>query len=130
MTIKWNYEQSYVKISIPEYVKNILHKFQQQSLAKPQHAPYRFTAPIFFQSIQQTIPIENSDKMDKNGKTQVQQVVVSSLFYSHAVDDTIPPGLNTISTSQAISTERTNEDITQLLDYLSTHPDAVICYYA
>ena len=50
--------------------------------------------------------------MDKNGKTQVQQVVVSSLFYSHAVDDTIPPGLNTISTSQAISTERTNEDIT------------------
>ena len=47
MTIKWNYEQSYVEIYIPEYVKNILHKFQQQSLAKPQHAPYRFTAPIF-----------------------------------------------------------------------------------
>ena len=53
----------------------------------------------------------------------------SSLFFGRTVDATILPGLSTISTSQAMPTELTNEDITQLLDYLSTHLDAVIRYY-
>ena len=108
----------------------MLHKFQHRSPAKPQHAPYCFTAPIFCQSNKLTPPIDKSDKLDKNGKTRVQKVVGSSLFYGCTVYYTILPVLITISTSQAVPTERTNEDITQLLDYLSTHLDAVIRYYA
>ena len=114
VTIKWNYEQGYVDISMPEYVKNMLHKFQHRAPAKPQQAPYHFTSTIFGQSTQLIPPIDKSDKLDENGKTRVQQVVGSSLFYGHTVDATILPGNITISTSQAMPTERTNEDITQL----------------
>ena len=81
---------------MPKYVKNMLHKFQHRAPAKPQHAPYFFTAPIFGQSIQLTLPIDKSYKLDENGKNRVQQVFGSSLFYGRAVDGTILPGLITI----------------------------------
>ena len=57
---------------------------------------------------------------------EIQQVVGSSLCYGRAIDSTILPALNSISAEQSKATERTRQDAKKLLDYLATHPDAVI----
>ena len=49
--------------------------------------------------------------------------------YGRAVDPTILPALNENSNSQASPTIVTGKACDQRLDYLFTHPDAVICYY-
>ena len=54
----------------------------------------------------------------------------SILYYAHAIDHTTLPGLSGIASEQADARESTEEQAEQLLDYLHTHPDAVIRYHA
>ena len=71
-----------------------------------------------------------SKALDKEGKLRVQQVVGSFLYYARAVDMTILHALNSIAADSSKPTERTMEGVDQLLDYMHTHPDAVMRYYA
>ena len=50
------------------------------------------------------------------------------LYYGRGVDPTILAALNKLATEQAQPTARTKKDITKLLNYLSTYPNAVIQY--
>ena len=56
----------------------------------------------------------------------IQQVVGSFLYYARAVDLTILVALNDIATESANPTERTMQKVHQFLDYMATHPNAVI----
>ena len=69
-------------------------------------------------------------RLDTEGKTRVQSVVRSFLYYGQAVDNTILPALNEISLHQASPTENTNEKNQMLLDYLNTFSDTKIRFYA
>ena len=60
----------------------------------------------------------------------MQQVVGSFLYYARAVDMTVLTALNAIASEQAAPTERTLERVHQFLDYMATHPDAVIRFRA
>ena len=57
-------------------------------------------------------------------------MVGTFLFYARAIDNTILPALNDIAAQQAAPTTKTNDKITMLLDYLHTHPDAMVRYTA
>ena len=52
------------------------------------------------------------------------------MYYSRAVDPTILISLGSISAQQANPTDQTMQKVKQLLDYVATHPDAVITYQA
>jgi hypothetical protein len=71
--------------------------------------------------------------LDKQ-RTTIQKITVSVLYYSRAVDPTVIMPLNDIVTEQATeqttATEKTKNVAGQLLDYLATHPDAKIRFYA
>jgi hypothetical protein len=60
----------------------------------------------------------------------IQKVTGSILYYARAVDPTILMPLNDIATEQTKATEKTQAATNQMLDYLSTHPDATIQYHA
>jgi hypothetical protein len=51
------------------------------------------------------------------------------LYYASAVDPTVLMPLNDIAMEQAKATEKTQAATNQLLDYLTTHPDATIIYH-
>jgi len=68
--------------------------------------------------------------MDEAGKKRVQQIVGSFLYYAQAVDPTILMALSTISSQQSAPTENTMKRVNQILDYMWTHPDAIIRYRA
>jgi hypothetical protein len=60
----------------------------------------------------------------------IQKVTRSVLYYARALNPTVVMPLNDIATEQTKATEKTQAATNQLLDYLVTHPDAVIHYHA
>lgn len=72
----------------------------------------------------------NPPPLDKDGQKRIQQIVGSILYYARAVDLTVLMALSSIASEQAKPTDKTKHASAQLLDYLSTHPDATIRYYA
>jgi hypothetical protein len=60
----------------------------------------------------------------------IQKVTGSVLYYARSVYPTVLMPLNDIATEQSKATETTQSTTNQLLDYLSTHPDATIRYHA
>ena len=128
--LKWNYEKRYVDIVMPNYVHKQLTKYMHNKPKRPQHCPYE-PAPLQYGRKSQEKPVDIESKaLDKNGKLRVQQVVGSFLYYARAVDMTILHTLNSIAADSSKPTERTMERVDQLLDYMHTHPDAVMRYYA
>ena len=50
------------------------------------------------------------------------------LYYARAVDPTMLVALSAIAADQATPTERTLEKTLSFLDYVATHPDAIITF--
>ena len=127
--IDWDYKSGHVDISMPTYVPKALLTLAHPSPAKPQHSPHRWTAPVYGQKVQ----LANADispLLDKLGIKRVQQISGLFLYYSRGCDPTIIVALNEISNNQASPTVHTQQACNMLLDYLSTHPDAIIQYHA
>jgi hypothetical protein len=57
-------------------------------------------------------------------------IINSVLYYARAVDPTVSMPLNDIATEQTKATEKMQAATNQILDYLTTHPDATIRYHA
>jgi hypothetical protein len=52
ITLKWDYENKHVDLSMPGYIKDALHKYQHHITKRPQYAPHNWTVPAYDQSIQ------------------------------------------------------------------------------
>jgi hypothetical protein len=97
---------------------------------KPQHCPFSPNPINYGKDNQAPNPTDDSPLLNEAGKKQIQQVVSSFLYYARAVDPTILMALANIATQQAAPTENTKKRVNQFLDYMWTHPDAIICYRA
>jgi len=73
---------------------------------------------------------DTSPLLDKEGKRFVQSAVGSMLYYSRAIDHPLLVALNEIALDQSNPTQKTKQKGKQLLDYLTTCPDAIIRYHA
>ena len=60
----------------------------------------------------------------------MQKIVGSILYYARAVDMTVLMALSTIASKQTKGTEQMMEKALQVLDYLTTHPNATIRFRA
>jgi hypothetical protein len=52
------------------------------------------------------------------------------LYYAQCVDSTTFTAMGSIATQQANPTKNTMIKVKQFLDYVSTHPDAIVTYQA
>ena len=98
-------QKKYVDIYMPGYIPTTLHKLQQKPPARPQDAPHPWNKPVYGNHIQlstqkRSVPILNS--ADKN---RVQSINGTFIYYSWAVDPTMIPALNEISTCQSAPTQ-------------------------
>ena len=128
ITLKWNYDEGWVELSMPGYIEKVLIRFNHSRPKRPQHSPHPCPPPRFGRS-QEPPPLDESPLLDDDGKKRIQQISGSVLFYSRAVDMTMLKGLNTISKKQAKPTELTKAWTDHLLDYCATHPHAVVRYW-
>ena len=75
--------------------------------------------------------VESSPPLDKQSKKYMQEVIGMLLYYARCVDNTMLLALGSLATQQATPTQNTNMLVHQLLDYATTHPDAIItCWQA
>jgi hypothetical protein len=128
--LEWNYNERYLDIQMPAYVPDKLHEFGHKPPKQPQHAPYPAPEPRFGKAAQEPAPADTMPALDANGKIRIQKVVGSFLYYGRACDITILKALNSLARQQSKPTKATAKRTDHLLDYLATHPDAVIRYYA
>eukprot|EP00804_Cyclotella_cryptica_P000231 CCRYP_016185-RA/>CCRYP_016185-RA protein AED:0.45 eAED:0.45 QI:0/0/0/1/1/1/2/0/251 len=78
---------------------------------------------------QLTDPPDDTAPLDANEIKWIQRVVGSFLYYARAIDATILMALNATANEQKAPTQRTKERVLQFLDYMATHPDAVVRFY-
>jgi hypothetical protein len=130
LTLDWHYDKHYVDVSMPDYIPNVLHKLQHPPPKKPQHAPHPWTKPTFGVKVQFAPDEDTSAPLPSKDTTFIQSVTGSLLYYARAVDPMILPALNEIATKQANLTKTTKEKTKHLLDYIATHPLAILRYHA
>jgi hypothetical protein len=78
ISLKWDYKNRTVDLSMPGYVKEALAEFQHAAPTKPEHQPYRHNPPQFGAKIQMTEPADTSAPLDKAGILKLQQSRASS----------------------------------------------------
>ena len=130
LTLKWNYIDRYVDLSMPGYIQEIVLRHQHKPPTKPEQCPHDYKTPTYGATVQYADDEVPSPPLTKGGITKVQQVVGSLLFYARALDPLLLTALNSIATEQARATIDTAKKITKILNYCATNPDNVLRFYA
>ena len=71
---------------------------------------------------------DTSPLLCSDGITRVQQIVGTLLHYGCAVNNTMLVALISLASAQTKITNKTSLDLTKLLNYASTHPNATLRY--
>ena len=126
ITLDWNYEKGYVNLSMPNYVSKQLIRYRHKAPKRPQNCPYDPPPRVYGKKSQEMPKEKASPPVSDDEKKYIQQVVGSFLYYARAVDMTILHALSAIAAEQSSPTERTLERVCHFLDYMHTHPNAII----
>ena len=97
--------------------------------AKPKYAPHIWLVPAYGQRIQMAT-VDKSKKLDSKGIRRVKSIVGLLLYQSRALDSTKMVALNEFGGEQARATEKTRDGCDMILDYVTTHPNPEIRFYA
>ena len=130
LTLNWNHKQITFTIPIPNDVSKALHKFQHKIPKQSEDAPYPAARIQYGAKTQYIDGQEQEPILSTKGKTKIQQIVGTFLFYSQAVDATMMTALIELSGQQSKPTANTAREIKQFLNYYVTYPEARIQYHA
>ena len=114
---------------MPGYIPKSLHKYQHPTPKRPQHAPAKFT-PIKYGATVQNPDVDTSPHISKERIRHIQDVVDTLLYYDRAVDPTLLATLSRIASRQSSATEDVAASAKILLDYVATHPNVGVRYFA
>ncbi len=115
---------------MPGYVKRQLTKYKHVVSSCQQHCPYSPEPKKYGSDAQSPLPVDTSRKLDDKEVKRVQKIVGSILYYARAVDMTVLIALSSIASEQTNGTKHTMEKAYQVVDYLATHPDAIVRFRA
>ena len=130
MSLKWDYDNKHVDISMPNYIPTLLKKFFHPMPPKHQAQPHEWLPPKYGQKIQYSHEPAPSPLLNAKQTTRIQQIVGTLLYYARAVDPTMLPAINDIGSQQSKPTATTTKHLCQLLDYAASNPNATIRYHA
>jgi hypothetical protein len=104
---------------MPGYIQQALHKLQDPSPAKPQHAPHKHNEVEYGTKTQLTKPTNQLPPLPKDG---INQIINKLLHYSQVVNNTILIALSKLSSTQTKGMEAVKNLVaSQLLNYCATH---------
>ena len=129
LTLDWNYQQHYVDVSMPGYIKQALHEFQHKMPSWPTHSPSKYTAPIYGAKVQYAETPADEPTLPPEQIKRVQKIVGKLLYYGLAVDNTIIVILGDLAIEQTKCTKPTIKAVTHLLNYAATHTNAILRYH-
>ena len=130
INILWNYKDKWVDISMDGYVQKALQRFKHPKPTRPQHAPSKWTAPIYGAKQQFATAPDTTPLLDDKEVKTLQELIGVFLFYARAVDNTLLVALGSLASAQARGTQATRDAACHLLNYLASHPDATVRFRA
>jgi hypothetical protein len=89
ITLNWNYDERWLDISMPGYIKKLLLKYKHRMPTKPQHCPYAPAPKQYGAKVQTPLPVDISPKLSPKEIKEIQRVIGSILYYARAVDITV-----------------------------------------
>ena len=111
VSLKWDYDNQTVDLSMPGYVINALIRFQHPVPYRPEYSPHQWTAPAFGSTQpQMATPIDSTEPLPAAGITLVQQVVGTFLFYARAVDNTMLVALGSFAAQLPRTRQKQSRD--------------------
>jgi hypothetical protein len=116
ITLHWNYDDKYVDLSMPGYIKEALHKFQHPLPKRPQYAPHNWTVPAYGQRVQYAPPPGMAPPATKADITRAQAIVGTLLYNARAVDPTLLVPLRTLTSQVSTAITTTLKAMAHLLD--------------
>jgi len=130
ITLKWDYDKRKVQLSMPKYVPKALERIGHIFNGKPEHSPAAHTPINYGSKVQYAELDQNLPLLGDKEIKMIQIIVGIFIYYGIAIDNTILVTLNDIAAEQSKATSKTTQKIVQLLNYLATHPLAIIEYHA
>jgi len=118
---------------MPGYIKQALLHFCHPHPSQPEHAPHAphaWQCPTYGAKIQYTPELDHTTTLNAADCKSIQEVIGVLLYCAHTVDPTMLVALGTLALQQANSTQATMQALTHVLNYCTSHPDAIICYHA
>jgi hypothetical protein len=115
VTIKWDYKNGHIGISMPGYVQAALHKFQHPHPSASEDSPHIWNEPTYGAKVQYANPLDTSAKLPPDKITCIQQIISNFLYYGIEVDPTMLVTLDSLAASQSEATQTTLDAIAQPL---------------
>jgi hypothetical protein len=75
ISLKWDYTQRNVDISMPTYINKLLARFEHKSPAKPQHSPHSAPPRQFGATAQNPVDHDLSPSLPPDRIKRIQQIV-------------------------------------------------------
>jgi hypothetical protein len=126
----WDYKKWTLDISMLGYIVKQLQGYRHASPTRPQHCPFLPATEAIWQHRAMTHQARHVSSPSKDNSKQVKQVIGSILCYVQAVNLMVLMALSTIASKQAKGTKLTMKKCKRFLDYLATHPNATVRFYA
>ena len=126
--IQWDYTAITCDISMPDFHKEALNKFQHPNPSRPQNAPHSWKAPTYGAKIQYADADDQSPLSPPKSIHLVQQIVRTLLYYAIATDPTMIVALGTLSSQHSKVTKQTYDVTLWLLNYANSNPKATISF--
>ena len=104
ITLDWNYNERWLDISMPGYIKKVLQKYVHESPTKPKHSPYIIAPKKYGKEAYNPLPPDESSPVSKEKIKRIQGIVGGILFYARGLDLTFLVGLNSIAMQQTSAT--------------------------
>jgi hypothetical protein len=101
--MKWDYVKR-TDLSMPGYVKAVLHRFQHPDPVRPRHSPHKHQTINYGAMVQFVEPEDVTKPLSGEQKVTLQQVVGCLMYYARAVDPTMRVALGTLTSTQTKGT--------------------------
>ena len=110
------------------YVQAALHSLQHEKPKRKQKLPYPCTPPNYVQNNRIIIDNQPSEVLDVINQKRLQKIVEKFLYCAIAIYVAIFVALHSLAVVQTNPTLYTAKYTTHLLNYCTSHPDAVTEY--
>ena len=127
ISLDFDYAKRQVHLSMPGYCDEALRRFKHEC-KKWTDQPHKHVIPTYGATIQYAKDEDTSEKLGPAEKKFIQQVTGTFLYYARAVDATMLVALSAIASEQAAPTKQTMKKTKLFLDYVASHPDAILTY--
>ena len=114
-----------------------MNSYYEKALTRSRHKhqkimdqPHKHAILVYGIKVQHAKEANTSAKLNTANKLFIQQVTGIFLYYAQAVDATMLVALSAIASDQSAPTKETMTKTLQFLDYVATHPDAILMFSA